>query len=79
MTAGKATRTARRLPETRGEDAPLRFVSAASLFDGHDAAINIIRRMLQAHGAEVIHLGPQPQRRRHRSRRDPGGRATASP
>ncbi len=36
---------------------PLRFVSAASLFDGHDAAINIIRRMLQAHGAEVVHLG----------------------
>lgn len=37
--------------------APLRFVTAASLFDGHDAAINIIRRILQAHGAEVIHLG----------------------
>ncbi len=36
---------------------PLRFVSAASLFDGHDAAINIIRRILQSHGAEVIHLG----------------------
>src|SRR5262245_23424786 len=36
---------------------PLRFVSAASLFDGHDAAINIIRRILQAHGAEVVHLG----------------------
>jgi methylmalonyl-CoA mutase len=32
-------------------------VSAASLFDGHDAAINIIRRLLQAHGAEVVHLG----------------------
>ena len=30
---------------------PLRFVSAASLFDGHDAAINMIRRLLQAHGA----------------------------
>jgi len=40
-----------------GRTAPLRFVSAASLFDGHDAAINIIRRLLQAHGAEVIHLG----------------------
>ena len=39
------------------EEAPLRFVSAASLFDGHDAAINIIRRLLQAHGAEVVHLG----------------------
>jgi methylmalonyl-CoA mutase len=37
--------------------APLRFVSAASLFDGHDAAINMIRRLLQAHGAEVVHLG----------------------
>ena len=34
-----------------------RFVTAASLFDGHDASINIIRRMLQASGAEVIHLG----------------------
>ncbi|MGD8977398.1 MAG: methylmalonyl-CoA mutase family protein [Gammaproteobacteria bacterium] len=38
-------------------ETPLRFVSAASLFDGHDAAINIIRRLLQSHGAEVIHLG----------------------
>jgi len=35
----------------------VRFVTAASLFDGHDAAINIMRRILQAHGAEVIHLG----------------------
>ncbi|MGQ9835616.1 MAG: fused isobutyryl-CoA mutase/GTPase IcmF [Thermoanaerobaculaceae bacterium] len=35
----------------------VRFVTAASLFDGHDAAINIIRRLLQLHGAEVIHLG----------------------
>jgi|TARA_B100000315_G_scaffold259757_1_gene317057 methylmalonyl-CoA mutase len=35
----------------------LRFVTAASLFDGHDASINIIRRMLQASGVEVIHLG----------------------
>ncbi len=35
----------------------LRFVTAASLFDGHDAAINIIRRLLQQSGAEVIHLG----------------------
>ncbi len=38
-------------------DRPLRFVSAASLFDGHDAAINMIRRLLQSHGAEVVHLG----------------------
>ncbi len=37
--------------------APLRFVSAASLFDGHDAAINMIRRLLQMRGAEVVHLG----------------------
>src|SRR5688500_6889743 len=36
---------------------PLRFVSAASLFDGHDAAINMIRRHLQSGGAEVVHLG----------------------
>ncbi len=35
----------------------LRFVTAASLFDGHDAAINIMRRILQQEGAEVIHLG----------------------
>jgi methylmalonyl-CoA mutase len=38
-------------------EAPLRFVTAASLFDGHDAAINIMRRLIQARGAEVIHLG----------------------
>src|SRR4249919_1419841 len=36
---------------------PVRFVTAASLFDGHDASINIMRRILQRHGAEVIHLG----------------------
>ena len=35
----------------------LRFLTAASLFDGHDAAINIMRRILQSMGAEVIHLG----------------------
>ncbi|HYS58316.1 MAG TPA: fused isobutyryl-CoA mutase/GTPase IcmF [Burkholderiales bacterium] len=35
----------------------IRFVTAASLFDGHDAAINIMRRILLASGAEVIHLG----------------------
>ena len=38
-------------------DTPLRFVTAASLFDGHDAAINIMRRLIQAQGCEVIHLG----------------------
>ena len=36
---------------------PVRFVTASSLFDGHDAAINIMRRILQSQGAEVIHLG----------------------
>jgi methylmalonyl-CoA mutase len=35
----------------------IRFVTAASLFDGHDATINIMRRILQSTGAEVIHLG----------------------
>jgi methylmalonyl-CoA mutase len=44
-------------PERAAAKAPLRFISAASLFDGHDAAINMIRRLLQAHGAEVVHLG----------------------
>ena len=37
--------------------AKVRFVTAASLFDGHDASINIMRRILQGSGAEVIHLG----------------------
>ena len=36
---------------------PLRFVTAASLFDGHDAAINVMRRLLQGSGGEVVHLG----------------------
>jgi methylmalonyl-CoA mutase len=36
---------------------PIRVLSAAALFDGHDAAINIMRRILQAQGGEVIHLG----------------------
>jgi methylmalonyl-CoA mutase len=36
---------------------PVRFVTATALFDGHDAAINIMRRVLQAQGAEVVHLG----------------------
>ncbi|MEO8840054.1 MAG: cobalamin-dependent protein, partial [Kofleriaceae bacterium] len=35
----------------------VRIVTAASLFDGHDAAINVMRRIMQAAGAEVIHLG----------------------
>ncbi len=44
-------------PDRYQAENKVRFVTAASLFDGHDAAINIMRRILQAHGAEVIHLG----------------------
>jgi len=52
------SRPADRIPQKIAELAsPLRFVTAASLFDGHDAAINIMRRLIQAQGAEVIHLG----------------------
>jgi len=43
--------------ETQAVSGPVRFVTATSLFDGHDAAINIVRRILQSAGAEVIHLG----------------------
>jgi methylmalonyl-CoA mutase len=58
MSSGKTPVSAvRKATLGAGEEATLRFVSAASLFDGHDAAINIIRRLLQAHGAEVVHLG----------------------
>jgi isobutyryl-CoA mutase len=39
------------------DEPPLRFVTAASLFDGHDAAINVMRRLIQDSGAEVVHLG----------------------
>src|SRR6056300_1594549 len=45
------------IPSAQANKARLRFVTAASLFDGHDAAINIMRRILQSSGAEVIHLG----------------------
>ncbi|HEX5367492.1 MAG TPA: fused isobutyryl-CoA mutase/GTPase IcmF [Acidimicrobiales bacterium] len=54
------------LPSVDGEGArpslhrpvhPVRLVTAAALFDGHDAAINVMRRLLQAQGAEVVHLG----------------------
>jgi len=48
---------ANQLPDHQPESSPLRFVTAASLFDGHDAAINIMRRLIQSQGAEVIHLG----------------------
>ena len=44
-------------PESDTPSTPVRFVTAASLFDGHDAAINIMRRLIQSQGAEVIHLG----------------------
>src|SRR5438046_2424654 len=47
---------ARKPPATRLSH-KVRFVTAASLFDGHDASINIMRRILQATGCEVIHLG----------------------
>src|SRR5438046_4942242 len=47
---------ARKPPATRLSH-KVRFVTAASLFDGHDASINIMRRILQASGCEVIHLG----------------------
>ena len=36
---------------------PVRLVTASALFDGHDASINIMRRIFQSQGAEVIHLG----------------------
>jgi len=45
------------IPEPYKPKNHIRIVTAASLFDGHDAAINIMRRILQASGAEVIHLG----------------------
>ncbi len=44
-------------PELYKPENPVRFVTASSLYDGHDASINIMRRILQASGAEVIHLG----------------------
>src|SRR6201996_117899 len=51
--------TAKNLPidPSTADATPLRCVPAASLFDGHDAAINIMRRLIQAQGAEVVHLG----------------------
>ena len=50
---------AQQIPATQSahETPPLRFITAASLFDGHDAAINIMRRLIQAQGVEVVHLG----------------------
>ena len=45
------------MPELHVPSRPIRVVTAAALFDGHDAAINVMRRILQGQGAEVIHLG----------------------
>ncbi|WP_434965773.1 fused isobutyryl-CoA mutase/GTPase IcmF [Janibacter indicus] len=44
-------------PELHSPTHPVRFVTASALFDGHDASINIMRRIMQSQGAEVIHLG----------------------
>ena len=44
-------------PALHHPENPVRVVTAASLFDGHDASINIMRRILQSQGAEVVHLG----------------------
>jgi methylmalonyl-CoA mutase len=54
---GKAQQKVIDIPSTAKNQVKTRFVTAASLFDGHDAAINIMRRILQASGVEVIHLG----------------------
>ncbi len=48
---------ASQFPAAQADGTPLRFVTAASLFDGHDAAINIMRRLIQGEGVEVVHLG----------------------
>src|SRR3954451_1844248 len=45
------------MPDLYTPSRPIRVLTAAALFDGHDAAINIMRRILQGQGAEVIHLG----------------------
>jgi isobutyryl-CoA mutase len=55
--AAPETVTPTRDPASAAGVRPLRVVTAASLFDGHDAAINIMRRLIQEQGAEVIHLG----------------------
>ncbi|MDF3045671.1 MAG: methylmalonyl-CoA mutase [Ornithinibacter sp.] len=44
-------------PDLHVPEHPVRIVSASALFDGHDASINIMRRIMQSQGAEVIHLG----------------------
>src|SRR6187399_2495205 len=65
MSATSAPEKTEKKPSLAGHQAPkpytpknkVRIVTAASLFDGHDAAINIMRRIIQATGCEVIHLG----------------------
>ncbi|MBS0200604.1 MAG: methylmalonyl-CoA mutase family protein, partial [Proteobacteria bacterium] len=57
MSTPAQTMTERQSTTASETAVPLRFVTAASLFDGHDAAINIMRRLIQSQGAEVIHLG----------------------
>lgn len=57
MTSGTQTQQAEPKNASLELRHKVRFVTAASLFDGHDAAINIMRRILQSLGAEVIHLG----------------------
>jgi len=52
-----ATHSQQHQQQPAAETTPLRIVTAASLFDGHDAAINVMRRLIQASGVEVIHLG----------------------
>ncbi len=54
---------------------PIRFVTATSLYDGHDVSINIMRRMLQDSGAEVVHLGHNRSARGDRHRGHPRRRA----
>ncbi|HSF97637.1 MAG TPA: cobalamin-dependent protein, partial [Ornithinibacter sp.] len=44
-------------PELHVPAHPVRIVTASALFDGHDASINIMRRIMQSQGAEVVHLG----------------------
>ena len=51
------THVAAELAQETALATPLRFVTVASLFDGHDAAINVMRRLIQDSGAEVVHLG----------------------
>ena len=57
QTTKKSSINGAKSPEKYSPKNKVRFVTAASLFDGHDASINIMRRILQGTGAEVIHLG----------------------